>query len=396
MKRLLSFLPIILCIFLFSCSKDANEPTEVDGSISFGISIPEEDGGRAITIDVSFVGYSLTNSTGELVSGVLNLTPFGESYISENLILTAGEYNLTEFYILDDQEEIVYVTPKEGSDLGMLVNDPLPINFEVDPGETVTILPEVLAVGDQSPEDFGYGSFSFGIVETQTIVLATTLALDDPSSFDYSFEIIGKENLDEDPAWVGTYEISDEDEEVSILFRKGYEYYSLIASKEGFLSHEVHFSSGELSDISKLSLELIPEDSDDFVIYEVDGFKVIFPSDPCRTYARVDIPEGYKIEYLFIDKNARDLSGLPVNDSRIIEFFGTPTSKVNLFDNVPYAQSKGYCEEVDLELSELAETLEDIDFSNLFMVNYFRSDSESEGLFESILHSQTGLEPDVD
>ena len=68
--------------------------------------------------------------------------------------------------ILDEEDQIIYATPMEGSELAGLVNDPLPIEFIVSENESTLVTPQVLAVeSTDTPESFGFASFGFEVVE---------------------------------------------------------------------------------------------------------------------------------------------------------------------------------------------------------------------------------------
>jgi len=124
-----------------------------------------------INSDTTSSNYSLlitvVKQSGELVysSKLLNLYSFGGQYLSENLSLEVGSYNLTQFAILKGNT-VIYVTPIQGSERAQLVQQPLPIFFSVNENSTTQVEPEVLAVGDYLPQAFGYATFSFSVVKT--------------------------------------------------------------------------------------------------------------------------------------------------------------------------------------------------------------------------------------
>jgi hypothetical protein len=100
---------------------------------------------------------------------------FGSGYVSQDLELAAGNYDLTEFYVQDQEKKLIYSTPREGSGLAKFVNDPLDIAFSVDKDASTIVYPQVLAVDDATnPGDFGYSSFAFDVVKVTAFVLPET------------------------------------------------------------------------------------------------------------------------------------------------------------------------------------------------------------------------------
>jgi hypothetical protein len=106
------------------------------------------------------------NNTPVLDKKKITLYSFNGTFISEPLDLKSGTYKLTEFFVLDENNNIVYATPLEGSPLAYLVNDPLPMDFIIVKDEVTKISPEVIEVGENAALDFGYATFSFNVVET--------------------------------------------------------------------------------------------------------------------------------------------------------------------------------------------------------------------------------------
>jgi hypothetical protein len=87
-------------------------------------------------------------------------------YISKPLSLVPGGYKLSKFLVVDASNTVVYATPTEGSTKAYLVNDPLPILFSVTKDNVTKVVPEVISVKNNTPEDFGYATFSFTEVTT--------------------------------------------------------------------------------------------------------------------------------------------------------------------------------------------------------------------------------------
>ncbi len=408
MKRLVIFQ--ILIVLLIGCKDEQPGVIPVDGSINFNLGSSLT--GR--TENPSFVSYRLVHENGNNLIGKLDLFTFGDSYVSEALVLTSGSYQLEDYFILNEEEEVMYACPKEGSELAYLVDTPLPISLEINIGDTTTVTPEVLTVDGHLPEDFGYTVFSFEPVGIKELLIQTTVAIKEFYDevyvpFDYQLTISASNDLSTgDAGWSHTFEMNGLEYGEEVLVRKGYEYYSLTVKKENHRSHSIYLMDTELYGIDRLTFELIPNESNDFLFFDRDGIQIILPRDPCMKYARVDFPEGYQLGYGYFDKSTSDAGGLPMTEFMFRECFGTgpgewPTSStfcmstVNVFDNTPYALSGGYCDAIDYENSNLAENIEDVYFSNYVLFDYFlpgKIPGEDPSEFVDLYHYQQGLEPD--
>jgi hypothetical protein len=80
----------------------------------------------------------------------LVLYNFGKGYVSENLELQTGCYQLIQFAVMDAAHKVMYATPTEGSDLAEYVTDPLPMAFVVT-NEGTQVIPQVLIVPGYEP-----------------------------------------------------------------------------------------------------------------------------------------------------------------------------------------------------------------------------------------------------
>jgi hypothetical protein len=155
----------LLLIVSFSCQREEKIlPTK--GNATFSFDQKDRTNGRIQeTTTPAFVLLEIIDGNGnKLEEKKLNLLPFGQSYLSENLELPIGSYQLTQFVVLDASGVAIYATPLEGSELAKYVNDPLPIKFTIT-NEGTQVTSQVLAIdpGD-NPEVFGYASFGFEII----------------------------------------------------------------------------------------------------------------------------------------------------------------------------------------------------------------------------------------
>ncbi|MCK4813268.1 MAG: serpin family protein [Candidatus Marinimicrobia bacterium] len=162
MKKTYIFLFALL--FLSACSWfDGNQITQ-QGIAQFGVSNTTlQKVTSAPTPDHVRVSYM--NAASELISDELELSLFNTTYLSEPMLLNVGDYSLEEFVVLDEQDSVIYLSPKSGSDKAELVSNPLPLLFTVYTDSTTRVIPEVVKVDhNDTPADFGYTEFGFEIV----------------------------------------------------------------------------------------------------------------------------------------------------------------------------------------------------------------------------------------
>jgi len=177
MKKLI--LSLSLLAFLLSCHEDKEVSTQ--GQIQFSLSEVKrvDDTGRVLSTLIpaaALVVIEDLNGNAIVPQKKLPLYNFGEGYLSESIEINTGEYYLTQFFILDDNDSILYATPKEGSELAQFVDDPLPILFSVKENESTLVTPQVLEVSStDTPESFGYVGFGFDVVAFGAIKLPPAL-----------------------------------------------------------------------------------------------------------------------------------------------------------------------------------------------------------------------------
>ncbi|HEY0654276.1 MAG TPA: hypothetical protein VGD65_14150 [Chryseosolibacter sp.] len=158
---------------VLACSCETEEPVSTTpGNLNFSWTAKEPSGGRVKNDDEpKSVLISIQDAGGSWVHQLkkLSLYKFGQEYVSESLQLMVGSYQLVQFLVLDENDEIIYATPVEGSEHALLADDPLPIDFEVTESGNTQINPQVLPISpDDDPESFGYATFGFDVIAQPT------------------------------------------------------------------------------------------------------------------------------------------------------------------------------------------------------------------------------------
>lgn len=356
MKRIFGFNLLLLIFTLCSCKDKHGEtigPARVTLSLhAADISYP--DNGRVLhTIDdARAVLVGLETASGEFVHEMklLNLFKFNDSFVSEELQLQPGAYRIAKFFVTDENNNVIYASPYEGSELAYLVEHPLPIEFEVSESEIRELVIEVVCTDEHQPEDFGYVAFVLSPVDTKAYNVTVTVADEDneqpPSG---TLEIIAKNN-DDEIQWRHSMEII---EQGIVRIPVGYNKYSFILSRPGYITHSQHYRFSDIESLDKMFFELIPEGSGDFYVQHLLEGKVTiyYPVDRAKLYTRIDLAEDLRLEYLWIDKDFSDVLGVPLGLLQLREHFDAKLqhAAINLFDNVPYNQAPDQRDRVEMD-----------------------------------------------
>jgi len=244
MKTLKRILPLILAVFItcFACQNEDEIPSNLPGSVQFSLG-ELNSGSRGSAAQESELAnaralvVTIKDNEGNLVyeQEQIEVFNFSGTMVGSPISLNPGSYRLTEFLVLDDQGAVIFATPMEGSEYAHLVSDPLPINFIVTADETTTVVPEVISTEEFTPEDFGYVSFRFSLVEYFNFLIAVHVFDEGNQSFELtSAQLTVTDQLTGDVL----YTIDLEDKTNTITIRDGYDY-RLSIKKAGYLSQEL-------------------------------------------------------------------------------------------------------------------------------------------------------------
>ena len=160
-----NFLSLSLLLFLLIQCDRKNEDFHLSGTLVFSINnLPGNEGGRVSAFsDASQIILTIQKRNGdptEYTTRSINLFHLDSSVVSEKLLLETGEYVLTEFFLIDDAANILYIAPIEGSVQSQNVSQPLPIDFVIATNIEQDVVVEVLSAEGLNPVDFGLVSFS--------------------------------------------------------------------------------------------------------------------------------------------------------------------------------------------------------------------------------------------
>lgn len=147
-----------------SCTKSDNKPEL--GKISFGYASSLAKSGISDSSVAYAVIVSIADLSGKPITDKeeLPLYNLNGSYISTDLALPEGHYQLTEFLVIDVNRKVIYATPKAGSEQAEWVTTPLPVSCTISSTTNAYIEPEVISVENLNPAQLGYVSFGFTVV----------------------------------------------------------------------------------------------------------------------------------------------------------------------------------------------------------------------------------------
>jgi hypothetical protein len=276
MKTLIRSLTLILlAVFAFSsCEKNSDTSK---GTAKFSIAPIEESNQTKsawTTDDSALVSYHILVSVEDkegnpvITDQLIPVYMFGTGFISEELEMDEGDYNLTKFMLINPAGEVIAATPVEGSPLAYLVSDPLPISFSIAGGTSTVITPELLAVDDHSPGDFGYISFGGHIIEP--LGFYCVCIIDNPLIMaPYPLYTDAKLTVFAGNDWHYIFKL--EPAVNHVIIRGGYPVYAFLLEKEGYMPQKLYFTARELMATTKdnpLVLK-IPWDSGEWKVLEL-------------------------------------------------------------------------------------------------------------------------------
>lgn len=161
------FLPLAILATLLTLSS-CNQMEE-KGQLTLGLEMVDEDLQKAAAtyghLTNALVSISREDGTMLYDKEPIELISFGDALMTRSLKLPVGEFMLTEFMLTDSSGVVLWATPREGSKLAGLVNNPLPQFFHIQPNEASTVSIQVVRVGNYQPGDFGYAQFNIDFVE---------------------------------------------------------------------------------------------------------------------------------------------------------------------------------------------------------------------------------------
>jgi len=160
---------IVASIALLVAGLSSCNQAEESGTLQFGLELSDDSALKSAVNDyhISDALVTIVSENGELIydKEKLPIYRFGNQFTTQSLKLPVGEFQLTEFMLIDSTGIVLWATPKIGSPLAHLVRHPLPLHFAISHEETTNLDIQVIRVKDHPPGDFGYVNFDIGFVD---------------------------------------------------------------------------------------------------------------------------------------------------------------------------------------------------------------------------------------
>ncbi len=257
MKTLIRFFLIAIAApalsYLYSCENKGIDQDE-KGSAEFSFSLPDaNDTKSGDGADSSTVSYHILISVEDLkgnkvlADSLIPLYTFGTDFVSENVKLSAGEYRLTKFMVINPTGVVVYASPLAGSPLAYLTMRPLPFNFNIFPGQLTKVLPEVLLVGTNTPDRFGYAAFGMRVIEP--LEFWAVCYLDNPLAMSVIQITDARLTISTPAGWFYSCRLAAAVNQ--IMIRGGSEIYNFILEKDGYAPQKMQFTADKLKASTK-------------------------------------------------------------------------------------------------------------------------------------------------
>ncbi len=316
-RPLLITLLLSAAIGFYSCEK--NPGITGKGTAEFSIMLPDEEDLTKSDVpsdSAAIISYHLMVSIEDMegkpvvTDSLIPLYKFGTGYMSENIELMTGQYKLTKFLVINPAGEVIFAAPVEGSPLAYLVKDPLPIIFRINTEQTTKVLPEVLFVGEHTPDEFGYVSFGMQIIKPLHFWTICVIDPGNPEIMAPTQITTAKLTVYAPDGWHYTFRLQAAVNH--LIIRGGYRVYTFLLEKEGYAPQKMEFTASQLMATSKenplilkipwgnnewkvLVLQPGPEDGKDAMISNLNPdknfgdhkyFEATFLSEPVLTVMR--------------------------------------------------------------------------------------------------------------
>jgi hypothetical protein len=247
-RTLLRLLVLIPIFFISSCEKHLEDQEE--GTLELGVFLDQLDGKLKSAISDSsdirthYVVLSVLNENGKLVLDHerLELYNFSGHWITKEIKLKVGHYEVVKFLVVDAEGNVLLAAPVEGSPMAYLVDNPLPSPFGIRKEQVTRVAPEVLVVNNEPPEAFGYATFGYHVVRTLDFFVA--VYIDDPRIMAPSKFTDAKLTVMIDSVWRHAFKLEARVNRVTV--RDSHWHYTLVVYKEGFAPKQLVVSKEEL------------------------------------------------------------------------------------------------------------------------------------------------------
>jgi len=239
-----------LCILVSSCEKRSIDNSTGSAEFSIGSMDALSSGKSGLSDSSTVISFQVLISVEDiegkavLTDKLVPLYSFGTGFVSEKTEIKAGDYKLTKFMVINPSGAVVYAAPLAGSPLAYLSTKPLPMDFSIEADQVTTVLPEVLPVKDQTPDKFGYASFGVQIIKPLEFWAMCVLDPGNPLIMAPIQITNARVTVYAPDGWHYTFKL--EPAVNHLIIRGGYDTYTFVLEKDGYLTQRLQFAATEL------------------------------------------------------------------------------------------------------------------------------------------------------
>lgn len=329
-KNLFVFFLSFCLVLSYGCEDESDQPT---GELRLVFDKDGISGGRLLDSTPDMVVISIENALGEEVVSEqeVGLTISGERFILDPIVLPVGDYQITEFFVINSSDEMVFAVPTGVSILSDLVSFSLPIDFSIGVNTISTFEVEVIDTSDVSIDELGYASVSFTVVPTIDILISLFRINDANTGFEL---VSGTLDYYGDGEIIAIYDLEDKINQLRV--RVDYDEVELLFQAVGFEGISITLSLEQLQAYKTQPLEVFFEEDND-------------------TNTNIDLTEGLFAYYPFNGSANNAVSdshnGQVVGPALTEDRFGNPNSAYS-FDGLDDYIDLGNSEEFILGNNE--------------------------------------------
>jgi uncharacterized protein (TIGR02145 family) len=268
---------ISLPILFYTCEKSSGEQEErelefiVNEETTEALSLLKNAEGHSFS-DVCKVVVTIKHADGtetKYNSYELNAYNLNGDLHVQRIALKTGDYQLTEFFMADSSNTILYAVPLEGSYEAQNCITPLPLDFSVSANQVEQVKVLVLSTNNLSLEDFGMARFNADEVETFDFWVGV---MDSTRDIFINAQLyVGAASPDEYYNNVTQLKSSTHN---LIKVKDGFDEYSLNFTKDNYEMYSVILTNAELKAfVNNLDNEpwIISLDTEHEVVTDIDG-----------------------------------------------------------------------------------------------------------------------------
>jgi hypothetical protein len=193
-----------------------------------------------------YILITLSDENGTIVldDEMIPVFNFGGNYVSQRINLDAGKYSITKFMVINVNGKVIYASPLKGYPKSHLVDKSLPIGFSISMEKITRVIPEVLSVANESPEEFGYAAFGFQVRRIIPFYVMAVIVDDNAVSVTSANRYPTEALLTvlAQSGWQHRFKLEAGVTKVEI--RGGSEYYTLVGEKDGYPPRKFRLTPG--------------------------------------------------------------------------------------------------------------------------------------------------------